>query len=187
MNMIVDTDFKRYVYIIASFLMIFAIGFSITTGLISASLDVIKNSLIAKIGYCVIYHTTTLEREARHYFLLPQGAYSVDIHLKPLSAYLAAAASLNALFNSLFQPLFLCIFTPQALLNLLLFPFFLYGAIKYFKRVPVMILVFFIVYIYVGLYGSVIEALIRHRMSCELIYLLIGIAGFTGLITENLS
>lgn len=187
MNMIVDTAFKRHIYIIASFLIIFAIGFSIRTGLISTSFDAIKNKLIARIGYCVIYHTTTLEREARHYFLLPQGAYGIDIYLKPLSAYLAAAASLNALFNSLFQPLFLCIFTPQILFNLLLFPFFLYGAIRYFKRLPIMILVFFIVYIYTGLYGSVIEALIRHRMSCELIYLLIGVAGFTGLITENLS
>lgn len=186
MNIAIDTNLKKWMWISASIVIIFVIGFSTTSGLLFHSFDALKNAFVSKIGECIFYHSTSFDREARHYFLLPEGGYNAAFYIKPLLFYTIAGLIFNALFNALFQPMFFCIFTPQVLLNLLLFPFFLYGAIKYFKKVPIMILVFFVVYIYVGLYGSVVEALIRHRMSCELIYLLIGVAGFTSLITEKL-
>ena len=95
--------------------------------------------------------------------------------------------SLNALFNSLFQPIFLCIFTPQVVLNYVLFPFFIYGTIMYFKKLSLMIFFFFIYSIYIGMNGSITEPLIRHRMTCELIYLLIALAGFEGWIIRRSS
>ena len=124
--------------------------------------------------------------DARHYFLLPENRY-LEFHRKGFSPELLLAVLFNALFNSLFQPLFLCILTPQAVLNFFLFPFFLYGGIKYFRRLPLMILIFFGMSIYSALYGSVVEALVRHRISCELIYLLIGLAGFINWTEKNLS
>ena len=90
-------------------------------------------------------------------------------------------------YNVLFQPQFLCIFTPQVILNYGLFPFFILGAIKYFTKVPIIVLVFLAMSVYAGLYGSMIESLVRHRMVCDLIYILIGIAGFTDWATKNLS
>lgn len=123
---------------------------------------------------------------ARHYFLLPEGGY-LEFQKEGVSFKMALAILSNALFNSLFQPIFLCIFTPQAILNYILFPFFLYGAIRYFRKLPIMILFFIAFSLYIGIRASIVESLIRHRMSCELIYLLIGLAGFTDWIREGLS
>ena len=135
----------------------------------------------------IYHHCISLESGARHYFLFPEGGYSIEIFSKPLSLFTVFIAITNAFLNMFFQPMFLCVFTPQVIVNYILFPFFLYGMIRYFAKVPLMVLSFFFLCFYAGLYDSLVEPLLRHGMVCELIYLSIGIAGFTGWITSGSS
>ena len=122
--------------------------------------------------------------DSRFYFLFTQND-GLQFHEKGISFDIICSMATNALFNSLFQPVFFCIFTPQVILNYALFPFFLYGVVAYFRKIPIAIIFLFIFYVYIGLRNNVVEPLIRHRMSCELIYLLLGLAGLTGWITRK--
>jgi len=121
---------------------------------------------------------------ATHYFILPQGKYFeyIEFGLNPRTLF---QTLLNAIFNFMFQPIFLCLFTPQTVLTYLIFPFFIYGSVVYFRKVPLMIIFFFGFGLYLGMRDSVVESLVRHRMVCDLIYLSIGTAGFTRWITEK--
>jgi hypothetical protein len=172
---------RLFVILICVFLIAFL------SGLVYASFNDIMKTVDVKLKPFIIYHISTLSVSAKHYFLLPEGGYTGDVFIKPVTVQTMFVLMSNALFNAFFQPLFLSVFTPQVVLTYLLFPFFLYGMVKYFKRLPILFAVLFLVLIYAGLYGSVIEALIRHRMSCELLYYLISLAGFTGWITRRLS
>ena len=142
----------------------------------------IKDTLVKYVNVFAIY-----DDRPRYHFIFPPGTYSKSYVLKNISHRTVFPILLNAFFNSLFQPLFLCVFTPQVVLVYALFPFFLYGCIRYFKKVPIMV-VFFIWYsIFIGLKQPVVEALIRHRLSCELVYISIGLAGFFYLMRRRSS
>ncbi len=135
-----------------------------------------------------LYHnysaSVAYDRQPKHYYLLSDDEF-IEFYKNGISWRLAVSATGNALFNVLAQPVFPCVFTPQVFLNVVLLPFFIYGAVLNFKKVPIMIICCLVLAVYVGLRDSIIESLIRHRMPCELIYLSIGLAGFTRWITRN--
>ncbi|MFA6078632.1 MAG: hypothetical protein WC779_02680 [Candidatus Omnitrophota bacterium] len=166
-------------------LFVFIIAF--LSGWVFTSSDIIMKVVDVNLKPLINYHISNLAVDAKHYFLLPDGGYTDEVLTKPVTVHIAFFMIANSLFNAMFQPLFLSVFTPQVVLVYLLFPFFLYGMVKYFRKLPLIFVVFFLVLIYVGFYGSVIEALIRHRMSCELLYFLISLGGFTSWITRRLS
>ncbi|MBU0606123.1 MAG: hypothetical protein KKH77_07535 [Candidatus Omnitrophica bacterium] len=173
-------------------LVVLFIGFALSSGLLHDSLTKVTAGVTAEFTNDITRHCKTLwvysfQKSRWHYFLLPEGAYTSAFYTTQLSLSTVVNIISNSMFNALFQPLFFCAFTPQTVFNCLLFPFFLYGAIIYFKKVPIMVLVCLGLYAYIGIYSSVVEPIIRHRMSCELIYLLIGLAGFINLITERSS
>lgn len=179
---------SKKTFFIAILVMILAAGLLIKAGLLRAVMSYIQTQYRELLD-C---HYTSLQiyfikNGKWFYYLLPDGMYNAGMCVNPLSTGIILAMTGNALFNALFQPIFPCVFSPQAMLNYILFPFFLYGAVKYFRKLWFMIILFFCWYIYSGLYGCVIEALIRHRMPCELIYLLLGLAGFTDWITKKSS
>ena len=179
----------RYVCIV---LAVFLIGFTLSSGLLHDFLTKAVTEITAEFKRDIGRHCHTLwiypfQKSKWHYFLLPEGAYTVAFYTTPLSLSTIVTIISNSMLNVLFQPLFFCALTPQTIFNCLLFPFFLYGAIKYFKKVPIMILICLGAYAYIGIHNSVVEPIIRHRMSCELIYLLIGLAGFINLITGRSS
>ena len=183
--MIFKVTMKSLIIITVSIFLAIAIALLFSSGQSSKLAERGYGKITDTAKYFFAYHCLSLDRTARHYFLLPEGGYKAEYCTMPLPFSAITAMAANAFFNAFFQPLFLCVFTPQTVLNFLLFPFFLYGAVKYFKKVPIMIMAVIFLYIYTALYGSVIEALIRHRISCELVYLLIGLAGFTDLITRS--
>lgn len=177
---------KRITCLLIVILIIFDIAyFSISNSL---SLHVfLQDQLTSGIKCLINKHCANIFVNARHYLLLPEGGYDETLFTLPLSFPVIARMISNAIFNVIFQPLFFCIFTPQVILNYFIFPFFIYGAIRYFTRVPIIILAFLGLSVYVGFNGSIVESLIRHRMICDLIYLLIGTAGFIDVISKNLS
>ncbi|MDD5421823.1 MAG: hypothetical protein WC592_01195 [Candidatus Omnitrophota bacterium] len=133
------------------------------------------------------YHFKKLEiyPSARLFFILPEGAYSTFYRTR-FTDGMAYQVLSNVFINSFFQPLFLCIFTPQVVLHYLLLPFFLYGSIRYFKKVPLLIIFFIVSMFGLCVKNAVVETLVRHRMVCDLIYISIGIAGLTDSITRKL-
>jgi len=133
----------------------------------------IKGILLKYVNVFTVYND-----KPRYHFLFPPGTYSKSYVLKNISHTTAFPVLFNAFFNSVFQPLFLCVFTPQVVLVYALFPFFLYGCLRYFKKVPLMVIFFIWYSVFIGLKQPVVEALVRHRLSCELLYLSIGLAGF---------
>lgn len=137
--------------------------------------------------HCITFYTYSFQKSRSHYFLLPDGGYTAAFFAAPLSARSIAGILSAALFNSFFQPVFPCVLTPQMFLNALLFPFFVYAAVRYFRKVPLLVIILVGMYLYAALYGSVVEALVRHRMSCELLYLMLGLAGFMDWITARSS
>lgn len=179
---------KNISYLLLSCFLLFALAFSLSSGLFFEFVEYGLEKITPKVEIYIRAQVGRLENypDAKQYLLLPGGKY-LEFYTKGLSLGMFFTIIANALFNSLFQPIFFCVFTPQVILNYILFPFFLYGAIKHFKKIPIMLLVFLAVSIYIGMHSSLVETLIRHRMSCELIYLLIGLAGFTDWITKNLS
>ncbi|MFH1868347.1 MAG: hypothetical protein ABH843_05195 [Candidatus Omnitrophota bacterium] len=183
---------KNILYCVCAALVVLLIGFSLSSGMLHDSLAKAAAGIKAEFTYNINRHCQTLwvysfQKSRWHYFLLPEGAYTAAFYTTPLSLATIAVILANSTFNAMFQPLFLCALTPQAIFNCLLFPFFLYGTVKYFRKVPIMILVCLGIYVYIGTYSSIVEPIIRHRMSCELIYLLIGLAGFINLITGRSS
>ena len=121
-------------------------------------------------------------KEAKRYMIYPGGSIA---YKESLSVKNFIIIAFKSMFHTIFEPLFICVFTPQTVLNFILFPFFLYGAIRYFTRVPVIILTFTVIAVYVGMRNVYVEALIRHRIPCDFLYVLIAIAGLRGLITEK--
>lgn len=183
---------KSILYCACIALVVFVIGFALSSGLLHDFLTKVITGITAEFKIYIERHCSTLwvhsfQKSRWHYFLLPEGAYTAAFYTTPLSLLTVGTVLSNSLFNTLFQPLFICALTPQTVFNCLLFPFFLYGAVKYFKRIYIMIFVLLGMYVYIGFYSSVVEPIIRHRMSCELIYLLIGLAGFVNLITGRSS
>lgn len=167
-------------------LTVFVIGFMLSSGIAFDLSKKVSDKVIFELTKRFHHHIFTLEVvDAKHYFLLPIGRYTIELHAKPLSLVVLAGILANSIFNILFQPVFLCPFTPQVILNAALFPFFLYGAVRYFKKAWPLLVLFIILSFLIGAYDSVIEPLIRHGMSCELIYLLVSSAGFTGWIVKG--
>ncbi len=176
---IMTVSIKKIAYASLILVIIFISGFLLSS-------DVFHEYLTSKMKPSLVYHIRTLALpQTKHYFLLPSGGYGEYLYTGAYSAMTVFILISYALLNVIFQPIFLCLFTPQALLNYALFPFFIYGSIKYFRVVPLLVLSFFALAFLIGLNGSVVEALIRHRIPCELIYILIGTAGFTGWITRS--
>jgi hypothetical protein len=167
---------------------VFLFAFGLSSGLFGEIMRHGEEMALPRLANILKYHYNTLliYPDARHYLLLPEGGY-VGLSSTGFVRGVVFALLSSALFNALFQPIFLCVLTPQAVLNYLLFPFFIYGAIKYFKKVWPIVFFFIIFSVYIGLSGSVVEPLVRHRMPCELIYISIGVAGFTRWITGRLS
>jgi len=195
------TSSKKTLYLPLSFLIIFLAGYLLSSGQLASFINRGVSMAASRIDISIAYDKMRywIYPDASQFFKLPDGEYArlypyslstaakefTRAYSTPVSFAIAVTVLSNALFNALFQPVFLCVFTPQAALNYLLFPFFLYGSLKYFMKVPLMIIFFFICMVSIGLNNSVTEALIRHRMTCELIYILIGLAGFTGWITKS--
>jgi len=160
-------------------------GYAVSSGILGDLSVRAGGIIVSEFRSLVDYHCFHLQREGRHYFLLPDAGYTPAFVSGNWSAGSVISIIGNAFLNFIFQPVFLCVFTPQVVLNIILFPFFIYGAYKYFNKVPVLIVLFLSMGLYISIYGSIVEALIRHRMPCELIYIMIGLAGFARSITEN--
>lgn len=174
----------RYLFLA---ILLFIVGFSLTSGLLSKFADYALNEIAEKSELYFIAEFNKIDSypDVTYYLLLPPKKYS-EFYASGLSPAILCTMLINVLFNFLFQPVFLCALTPQVILTVLLFPFFIWGVIKYFKKVPIMILVFFCIALFVGLNGTIVERLIRHRLSCELMYLLLGLAGLVSWTTEKL-
>jgi|GEM_PF-2365601 len=178
--------FKSIFFVVIVSIALFLAGFIISSGIGAELLNNTVSGLNAKVGSHFVSHYARIWESGRHYFLLPEKDYA-EYGINGFSIRMIVPVFLNAIFHILFQPVFLCVFSPQVVLNIVMLPFALYGAVKYFTRVPLIIAAFIIISFYAGIHGVVVEALIRHGMICELIYILIGSAGFTGLITKSLS
>jgi len=162
----------------------FLAGFVVSSGIFE---KVLNYNLYEKFPAlkAVVYAAASkfeMYKEARRYSAYPKGpaAYKKTITCKNF-----VIIAFNGIFHAIFEPLFICAFTPQVVLNFILFPFFLYGAIRYFTRVPIIILTFITIAVYVGMRNVYVESLIRHRIPCDFLYVLIAIAGLRGLITEK--
>jgi len=172
---------------------IFVIGFVLSSGVALDFYHRLSDKVMTDIGTYLYHHILTLFTvDARHYFLLPEGGYTKELanaylqnSVQPIRFPLLVTIFFNGLFNILFQPVFLCLHTPQSILNLMAFPFFLYGIIRYFRKIWGILIIFLILSFRISIYDSGVEALIRHGMICELLYLLIGSAGFASWITKN--
>ena len=186
---------KERIAIIILAAAIFIEAFLFSSGLLEELTDsailatsMVSYALKAKIKTRLVSHVTAFsvfEDRPKYHFILPNEEHSISYVLNNITLKTFFPILENALFNSIFQPVFLCIFTPQVVLTYILFPFFLYGCFKYYRKVPIMI-IFFIAYcVYMGLRQPVVEALIRHRLSCELIYISISLAGFFRLIERR--
>jgi len=169
--------------LIASVILI--IGFVLSSGIAVEISDSFSAKVMDTIKARLYRHITNLEVDSKHCYLLPFGKYSIGLYVQPLSYSTLALFVFNSVFNILFQPVFLCPFTPQVFVNIVLLPFFLYGVVRYFKKVWFLVAIFIVLSFWIGIYDSGVEALIRHGMSCELIYVLIGTAGFASWITKN--
>lgn len=178
-------SYKKILRYVCIALLLLSIGFALSSGLaLNLSKD-LSDKLLSVLKERLFHHILTLEVDAKHYFLFPTGSYSIELFTQPLSFTVLMSILINSIFNILFQPVFLCPFTPQAILNLVLFPFFLCGIVRYFRKAWLMLIIFVSISFHIGIYDAGVESLLRHGMSCELIYLLIGSAGFTGLITKS--
>ena len=171
---------------LVSGVVVFVVAFLLSSSLLYGFIKCVEAKLFSVSNDFAYRHFNNfyIYRDARFYFLFSQKDM-FQFYVNGLSLGIIVNMFSNALFNALFQPVFLCVFTPQVILNYILFPFFLYGVVAYFRKIPIMIIFLFFFYAYIGLKNTVVEPLIRHRMSCELIYLLVGLAGLTGWITRK--
>lgn len=173
----------RHVIIV---LLVLVLGFAFSSNLVHDASRKIIDKIMIGIEQRLYHHITTLGLvDAKHYFVIPPEGYGIELCKHSLSLATLAVVCGNSIFNLIFQPVFFCSFTPQAILNIIFFPFFLYGAVRYFKKTWIMLIIFIALSCQIGMYDSAVEALIRHGMSCELIYLLISTAGFAGWITKS--
>lgn len=172
------------IFVIAA---LFAVGFALSTGILSGVYHTLAGKFVDDIEESIFHHTLTLvsREDVRHYFLFPEGEYAGWIFAQPPSVAVFASVFFYSIFNMLFQPVFLCVFTPQVILNVVAFPFFLYGSVRYFRKVWPLLLSFVLITFRIGIYDSSVEALMRHGMICELFYLMIGSAGFAGWIAKR--
>jgi len=178
---------KKIFFIALVTIIVFISGYMLSSGLFVDFFNHVIEDTVLKIELRVLQHFCSFEKEAYHYLLLPASGYAEVIYAKQLSFSTFFTLFSNTLFNTLLQPAFFCIFTPQVVLKCMLFPFFVYGSIKYFRKSFFMLVVFFGISFYIGLRTSIVEVLVRHGMICDLIYLLIGLAGFTDWMQESLS
>lgn len=178
---------KRSSLVLLLGILIFVFAFLYSSSLAEKFIHVAANKLFLNISSNIVRHFNVINiySGAWHYFLLSREDVPI-FYLHGLSWRMAFVAISNAMFNTFFQPIFLCVFTPQAIFNYILFPFFIYGSIIYFKKIPLAVILFVVFSIYIGMNDSIVEPLIRHRIACELIYLAIGVAGLTNLITKRL-
>ncbi len=179
---------RRYCLLAALFIFLFFLGAGMSSGAIDKKLQKTSDSIFLTFQNALDHHCAVLNiyPDAQHYFLLPEGTY-LKRSVETFSPHIFLNIVANAFFNGLFQPLFLCVFTPETILHYVLFPFFIYGAVRYFRKIPLLILFFFLYLLYAGVYNAIVESLIRHRMPCDLIYLSIGLAGFSDAITRRSS
>lgn len=106
-----------------------------------------------------------------------------DAHHFTLDTRSVVGLILSSLHNVILQPTFLCIFTPQAILALVMLPFFIYGIIIYRNKYTIMIMVFIVMGIAISINNSLTEALIRHRLCIEMIYYSIAIKSLSKLLS----
>ena len=85
------------------------------------------------------------------------------------------------MLNLIAQPLFLCILTPQAVLNVLILPFFILALVRHYRKFNKWLLWIIVYGVFITKYNGVSESLIRHRMSIELFYYAIGMVGVCSL------
>ena len=189
MKLAVITLNRRKIFFLIICVFVFFLGFSITSQFIT---EFNKKALAILNIKLKPYFNIQLARfsiypDAKYYFLLTESRDYFVLYTKGISWKMFFTILLNSLSNAFFQPVFLSVFILQTILYIGLFPFFVWGVVKYFKKVPFIVFGFFLVYFYIGLGSTFVESLIRHRLSCELVYLLIGIAGFINWITKELS
>lgn len=161
-------------------------GFLISSGIVSGLFERALDWVTPRIEARLYAHLNvfTIYSKARYFFILPGNLHVKSLaYGMPVGIFLDVAT--NAAVNAFFQPLFLCVFTPQTILSYILFPFFLYGSVKYFRKVPLMIIFGIFCFFYIGLRQPVAEALIRHRLTCELIYFSVGLAGLSYLMQRR--
>jgi len=162
----------------------FLAGFAVSSGIFEKVLNynLYEKFPALKTVVCTAASKFEMYKEARRYSAYPDGpgAYKKNINYKNF-----VIIAFNGIFHTIFEPLFICVFTPQTILNFALLPFFLYGTVRYFSRVPIIILTFIAIATYVGMRNVYVESLIRHRILCDFLYVLIAIAGLRGLITEK--
>ena len=179
---------KRSICLSMSIVLLLGLAFLVISGSLSAFTSHSMERIAPRVIKIVRPHIASIcsYPHAKRYLTLPEGRY-YSLFLGNLSFSTMTQILINSLFNSFFQPLFICVFTPQVIMNYILFPFFLFGIFKYFKKVPLLIITCFAMYLYLGMRDTIVESLIRHRMSCEQIYLLVGVAGFINWITRSSS
>ena len=169
---------RKILHHVLVMLVILAIGFALSSGMATDTAKRLSDRVMSDAQSRLHHHILNLQVDAKHYFILPSGCYKKELYTQPLAFAILPVILANSVFNILFQPVFICPFTPQAIVNALLLPFFLYGSVKYFKRVWPLLVILAVMSFQIGIYDSIVEPLMRHGMSCELIYLLIGLAGF---------
>ncbi len=179
---------KKIVHFTLLYILLFVLGFLLSWETSIFLIGRVLNNIGYQINGLFLFHYNTFRiyPDARHYFIFPDGGY-LRFFIEGIHLNIVIPTLSNVLFNALFQPLFLCIFTPQTILTYLLLPFFIYAAVKYFKKVPIMVLFLVGFLLFIGIKDSVVEPLIRHRMVCELIYFCIGSAGLADWITRRSS
>lgn len=176
---------KRILYHLSIALVVLFTGFALSSGVTADLSKKLSDKVMPGVTSRLHHHISNLEVNAKHYFVLPFGCYKKELYTQPLTFAILPVILVNSIYNILFQPVFICPFTPQIIVNILALPFFLYGSIRYFKKIWPLLIVLAVISFQVGVYDSVVETLIRHGMSCELIYLLIGSAGFADWITKR--
>ena len=83
----------------------------------------------------------------------------------------------SVILNLMAQPLFLCVLTPQSVLNMIVFPFFLKACVQHYRKFTIWIMWIAVYGTFVTIYDGVSESLVRHRMAIELFYYAIGVVG----------
>ena len=116
---------------------VIAFSFLLSSGLFSDFLASSFKKIESGILYIASYHLNIFNTypAARRTFIFQETGYT-ELFNRGLVPIAFFNLILNGMLNILFQPLMLCIFTPQVILNFILFPFFLYGVFVHFRRIP---------------------------------------------------
>lgn len=179
---------KRMFPIVAGACVVFLTGFAFTSGSFGVLCGRIHDKIVVVGNEYINRHICALAtyHSARHYFLLSPDDYA-RFPYEGCSAGSIVATAATALFNALFQPLCFCPFTYQTFLIFLLFPFFVYGAFRHARQIWFPIVIFGAFLTYIGMKNAIVEPLVRHRLTCELFYYMIAIAGFVDVTARGSS